>query len=193
LAIGLVVLGHVIRAFAVGRRAAHTSGRNRDEQVAEALNSTGIYSMVRHPLYLGNITTYIGWAVFTGIDWLVPVFLILFVAYYRLIIFAEEQFLTRKFGQDYLDWRKQTPLLLPAFWKYKSNNQPFSLKVVLENEYSGWAASMTTAFVLVLFQNYVMGTLQTNQNNLMAMALFIVVFGFGMRYLKKKTRVFKVD
>jgi hypothetical protein len=82
---------------------------------------------------------------------------------------------------------------LPAFWKYKANNQPFSIKVVLENEYSGWAASMTTAFVLVLFQNYVMGTLQTNQNNLMAMALFIVVFGFGMRYLKKKTRVFKVD
>jgi len=192
-AIGLVVLGHLIRALAVGKRAAHTSGRNRDEQVAEALNSTGIYSMVRHPLYLGNITTYIGWAVFTGIDWLVPVFLILFVAYYRLIIFAEEQFLTRKFGQDYLDWRKQTPLLLPAFWKYKANNQPFSIKVVLENEYSGWAASMTTAFVLVLFQNYVMGTLQTNQNNLMAVALFIVVFGFGMRYLKKKTRVFKVD
>jgi protein-S-isoprenylcysteine O-methyltransferase Ste14 len=195
LAIGLVVLGHVIRALAVGRRAAHTSGRNRDEQVAEALNSTGIYSMVRHPLYLGNITTYIGWAVFTGIDWLVPVFLILFVAYYRLIIYAEEQFLTRKFGQDYLDWRKQTPLLLPAFWKYKANPQPFSMKVVLENEYSGWAASMTTAFVLLLFQTYVLRGLQ-QQNNInffIGMALFIVVFGYGMRYLKKKTRVFKVD
>jgi protein-S-isoprenylcysteine O-methyltransferase Ste14 len=64
LAIGLVVLGHAIRALAVGKRAAHTSGRNRDEQVAEALNSTGIYSMVRHPLYLGNITTYIGTRVF---------------------------------------------------------------------------------------------------------------------------------
>ena len=188
-----MVLGHVIRALAVGKRAAHTSGRNRNEQVAEALNSTGIYSMVRHPLYLGNITTYIGWAVFTGIDWLVPVFLILFVAYYRLIIYAEEQFLTRKFGQDYLDWRKQTPLLLPAFWKYKANPQPFSIKVVLENEYSGWAASMTTAFVLLLFQTYILGGLKQNQNALMGMALFIVVFGYGMRYLKKKTRVFKVD
>ncbi|MCF8203237.1 MAG: isoprenylcysteine carboxylmethyltransferase family protein [Crocinitomicaceae bacterium] len=192
-AVALVVLGHLIRALAVGKRAAHTSGRNRDEQVAEALNSTGIYSMVRHPLYLGNITTYIGWAVFTGIDWLVPVFLILFVAYYRLIIYAEEQFLTRKFGQDYLDWRKQTPLLLPAFWKYKANPQPFSIKVVLENEYSGWAASMTTAFVLLLFQTYILGGLKQNQNALMGMALFIVVFGYGMRYLKKKTRVFKVD
>jgi protein-S-isoprenylcysteine O-methyltransferase Ste14 len=192
-AIALVVLGHLIRALAVGKRAAHTSGRNRDEQVADALNSTGIYSMVRHPLYLGNITTYIGWAIFTGIDWLVPVFLVLFVAYYRLIIYAEEQFLTRKFGQAYLDWRKQTPLLLPAFWKYKANAQPFSWKVVLENEYSGWAASMTTAFVLVLFQNYVLGVLQGTLNIHLAMGLFIVVFGLGMRYLKKKTRVFKVD
>lgn len=194
-AVGLVVLGHFIRALAVGKRAAHTSGRNRDEQVAEALNATGIYSMLRHPLYLGNITTYIGWAVFTGIDWLVPLFLVLFVAYYRLIIYAEEQFLTRKFGQDYLDWKKQTPLLLPAFWKFKPNEQPFSLKVVLENEYSGWAASMTTAFVLLLFQWFVLDIIWQGQNQtkLFAMALFIVAFGFGMRYLKKKTRVFKVN
>lgn len=195
LALGLVVLGHLIRALAVGKRAAHTSGRNRDEQVAEALNSTGIYSMVRHPLYLGNITTYIGWAVFTGINWLVPVFLILFVAYYRLIIYAEEQFLTRKFGQNYLDWKNQTPLLLPAFWKYKPNAQPFSIKVVLENEYSGWAASMTTAWVLLAFQLYVMNSLAADQNKLflLCMAAFILVFGLGMRYLKKKTNVFKVN
>lgn len=195
LALGLVVLGHLIRALAVGKRAAHTSGRNRDEQVAEALNSTGIYSMVRHPLYLGNITTYIGWAVFTGINWLVPVFLILFVAYYRLIIYAEEQFLSRKFGQNYLDWKNQTPLLLPAFWKYKANAQPFSIKVILENEYSGWAASMTTAWVLLAFQLYIMNSLAAGQNKLflLCMAAFILVFGFGMRYLKKKTNVFKVN
>lgn len=195
LALGLVVLGHLIRAIAVGNRAPHTSGRNRDEQVAEALNSTGIYSMVRHPLYLGNITTYIGWAVFTGINWLVPVFLILFVAYYRLIIYAEEQFLTRKFGQAYLAWKKQTPLLLPAFWKYKPNGQSFSLKIVLENEYSGWAASMTTLWVLLAFQLYVMNRLFSGQNAiiLVCMALFIVVFGLGMRYLKKKTNAFKVN
>ncbi|MFN5652903.1 MAG: methyltransferase family protein [Flavobacteriia bacterium] len=192
-AIGLVVLGHIIRALAVGKRAAHTSGRNRDEQVAEAVNSTGIYSMVRHPLYLGNITTYIGWAVFTGIDWLVPLFLVLFVAYYRLIIYAEEQFLTRKFGQAYLDWKSQTPLLLPAFWKFKANPQPFSIKVVLENEYSGWAASMTTAWVLLLFQTYILGIFKPNQWELLGMAVFIVVFGLGMRYLKKNTRVFKID
>ncbi|MEN9743300.1 MAG: hypothetical protein RLZZ65_1105 [Bacteroidota bacterium] len=189
--LSLVVLGHLIRALAVGKRAAHTSGRNRDEQVAEALNSTGIYSMVRHPLYLGNITTYMGWAVFTGIDWLVPIMLLGFLFYYRFIIYAEEQFLTRKFGQSYLDWKKQTPLLLPAFWKYKANTQPFSWKVVLENEYSGMAASMTTAWVLVSFQWYVQGVYTQKLILVIAMAVFITVFTLGLRYLKKNTQFFK--
>jgi protein-S-isoprenylcysteine O-methyltransferase Ste14 len=192
IAVSLVVLGHLIRALAVGKRAAHTSGRNRDEQVAEALNSTGIYSMVRHPLYLGNITTYMGWVVFTGIDWLIPAMLVGFLFYYRFIIYAEEQFLTRKFGQDYLDWKSATPLLLPAFWKFKANPQPFSFKTVLENEYSGIAASMTTAWVLLAFQWYVLGQFQAKSLLILAMALFIVVFTLGLRYLKKKTQFFKV-
>lgn len=191
IAVSLVVLGHLIRALAVGKRAAHTSGRNRDEQVAEALNSTGIYSMVRHPLYLGNITTYMGWVVFTGIDWLIPAMLIGFLFYYRFIIYAEEQFLTRKFGQDYLDWKSATPLLLPAFWKFKANPQPFSFKTVLENEYSGIAASMTTAWVLLAFQWYVLGQFQEKSLLILAMALFIAVFTLGLRYLKKKTQFFK--
>jgi protein-S-isoprenylcysteine O-methyltransferase Ste14 len=192
IAVSLVVLGHLIRALAVGKRAAHTSGRNRDEQVAEALNSTGIYSMVRHPLYLGNITTYMGWVVFTGIDWLIPAMLIGFLFYYRFIIYAEEQFLTRKFGQDYLDWKSATPLLLPAFWKFRANPQPFSFKTVLENEYSGIAASMTTAWVLLAFQWYVLGQFQEKSLLILAMALFIAVFTLGLRYLKKKTQFFKV-
>ena len=194
-AIGLVILGHLIRALSVGKRALHTSGRNRDEQVAESLNSTGIYSMVRHPLYLGNIITYLGWAVFTGIDWLVFVYLILFLCYYRLIIFAEEQFLTRQFGQKYLDWKKQTPLILPAIWKYKANAQKFSLKVVIENEYAGWAASMTTALILIWFELYVLQQLNINHNTikLLCGALFIATFTLGLRYLKKKTQFFKVQ
>jgi protein-S-isoprenylcysteine O-methyltransferase Ste14 len=192
LALLLVVIGHLVRALAVGKRAAHTSGRNRDEQVAEALNSTGIYSMVRHPLYLGNITTYMGWVVFTGIWWLIPIMLLVFLFYYRFIIYAEEQFLTRKFGQDYLDWKSATPLLLPAFWKFKANPQPFSFKTVLENEYSGIAASMTTAWVLLAFQWYVLGQFQEKSLLILAMALFIAVFTLGLRYLKKKTQFFKV-
>ena len=48
------ILGFAIRFYTIGTTPKGTSGRNTKEQIAEFLNSTGIYSVVRHPLYLGN-------------------------------------------------------------------------------------------------------------------------------------------
>ena len=61
----LSLAGQVIRAIAIGTSNKNTSGRNRDQQVADALNTKGIYSTVRHPLYLGNYFMWIGIVVFT--------------------------------------------------------------------------------------------------------------------------------
>ena len=58
--------GQIIRSIAIGTANKHTSGRNTKEgQVAEALNTKGIYSMVRHPLYLGNFLMWIGIVMYT--------------------------------------------------------------------------------------------------------------------------------
>ena len=46
--------GLAVRIITVGRAPLGTSGRNTREQVAHTLTTTGIYSVVRHPLYLGN-------------------------------------------------------------------------------------------------------------------------------------------
>ena len=59
-AIALSLLGQVIRAIAIGTANKNTSGRNTKEQVAEALNTKGIYSTMRHPLYVGNYFMWIG-------------------------------------------------------------------------------------------------------------------------------------
>ena len=49
------LLGVAIRAKTIGHVPPGTSGRNTSEgQVAETLNTRGMYSLVRHPLYLGN-------------------------------------------------------------------------------------------------------------------------------------------
>ena len=53
MAVGL--LGLAVRVYTVGFSPRNTSGRNtKVGQVADTLNQTGIYSVVRHPLYLGN-------------------------------------------------------------------------------------------------------------------------------------------
>ena len=49
------LLGLGIRCYAIGTTPHGTSGRNTEKQVAKQLNTAGIYSVVRHPLYLGTI------------------------------------------------------------------------------------------------------------------------------------------
>src|SRR5688500_12554162 len=50
----LSLFGLWIRAKTVGHVPGGTSGRNTASQRAHHLNTTGLYSIVRNPLYLGN-------------------------------------------------------------------------------------------------------------------------------------------
>ena len=44
--------GLAIRSYTIGHTPKGTSGRNTKHQVADRLNTTGAYSLVRNPLYL---------------------------------------------------------------------------------------------------------------------------------------------
>ena len=53
-------MGECIRIFTIAYVPAGTSGRNTKQQLASKLNKYGIYSTVRHPLYLGNFFIFLG-------------------------------------------------------------------------------------------------------------------------------------
>lgn len=142
LAILLSLSGFIIRAIAIGTSHKNTSGRNTEKQVAEALNTTGIYSMVRHPLYLGNYFMWIGIVVYTFNIWFVIIISLLFWIYYERIMFAEERFLEGKFGEDYVQWSKKVPAFWPSRKNYVKNTIPFSIKTILRREYSGVTATI---------------------------------------------------
>ena len=114
LAIAISILGFIVRAISIGTTPKGTSGRNTEQQVAEVLNQTGIYSMVRHPLYLGNYLMWIGIVVFTFNIYFILIVSLAYWLYYERIMFAEERFLERKFGKDYLDWSLKVPAFIPA-------------------------------------------------------------------------------
>jgi protein-S-isoprenylcysteine O-methyltransferase Ste14 len=143
-------LGQYIRAVAIGTSNKHTSGRNTKEQVADALNTKGIYSTVRHPLYLGNYFMWIGIVIYTFNPWFIVITSLLFWLYYERIMFAEERFLERKFGQDYVNWSMKVPAFFPSYKNYIKTEIPFSLKTILRREYSGITATML-GFVFVDF------------------------------------------
>ena len=84
LCLGVSLLGLIIRVYTVGHTPKNTSGRNTGEgQLADTLNQTGIYSLVRHPLYLGNFLMYLGLAMITGHLWFVISFVLLYWLYYE--------------------------------------------------------------------------------------------------------------
>ncbi len=142
ISVTLSFAGFWIRAISIGTTPKGTSGRNTKSQVAETLNKTGIYSMVRHPLYLGNYLMWIGIVAFTFNPYFVIIVSLAFWLYYERIMFAEERFLERKFGDDYLSWSKKVPAFFPGYRKYIKGEIPFSLKSVLRREYSGVLATV---------------------------------------------------
>jgi protein-S-isoprenylcysteine O-methyltransferase Ste14 len=185
----LSLLGQVIRAIAIGTASKNTSGRNTKEQVAEALNTKGIYSTMRHPLYVGNYFMWIGIVVFTANIWFIVIVSLAFWLYYERIMFAEERFLERKFGQDYLDWSLKVPAFWPSFKNHVKSPISFSMKTILRREYSGVTATIIGFLFVDILRNFVMEEafiFHTYYIIVLGVALFISLF---LRTLKHHTKV----
>ncbi|MDR0520612.1 MAG: isoprenylcysteine carboxylmethyltransferase family protein [Planctomycetaceae bacterium] len=131
--------GLAVRCLVIGYAPQRTSGRNTKEQIAETLNTKGMYSLVRNPLYLGNFLMWsapvlffhsCGW-------WLILIYVLAFVLYYERIIITEETFLFQKFGEDYARWASETPAFFPKRLRWQKPELPFSWKTVVRREYHG--------------------------------------------------------
>lgn len=186
-------LGQCWRGYVIGQVPKGTSGRNTHGQVAEVLNTSGLYSMVRHPLYLGNFLMILGIVLWTGMWWLVLLFCLLFWVYYERIMFAEEEFLRSKFGSAFEEWAERTPAFFPAFARYRPADLRFSLKNVLRREYSGFLGMVVSFVALEAFDAYVI----THTNRIPTPWLVLlgatILFVFTLRFLKKKTHVLTVE
>ncbi|SRR5574344_1492176 len=148
LSVLISISGIVVRAYTIGTTPHGTSGRNTDKQLAKQLNTKGIYSIVRHPLYLGNYLIWLGLLVFImDLPFLLIVSLIYWL-YYERIMFAEERFLEREFGDTYLEWSQKVPAFIPRFSQFEKGSIPFHIKSVLRREYAGIFA-ITLCFTLV--------------------------------------------
>jgi protein-S-isoprenylcysteine O-methyltransferase Ste14 len=131
------LVGLLIRGLTIGYTPARTSGRNTEGQIADELNTTGIYSIVRHPLYLGNFLIGLGISLVQMVWWLPVIYTLAFWVYYERIMFAEESFLLNKFGDEYRRWASATPAFWPRFSQWRKPPLLFSFRNVLRREYTG--------------------------------------------------------
>ena len=153
--LGVSLFGQMIRIFTVGYAPRNTSGRNTEiGQLADELNMTGVYSLIRHPLYLGNFFMWLGPVLFLRSISFTIVFFLLYWLYYERIMFAEEQFLRRKFGEIYDKWSEKVSSIIPWSFNYIPSKLSFSLRNVLKREYNSFVNIFVIFLFLDLFRNF---------------------------------------
>jgi protein-S-isoprenylcysteine O-methyltransferase Ste14 len=191
--LAVALVGQVVRFFTVGFVPRGTSGRNTRGQVAEVLNTTGMYAVVRNPIYLGNFIIWFGLSLFMKSVWFTTVIILFFTIFYERIIFREEAFLRQKFGEAFMEWAAVTPVFLPKFRNWRPPSLPFSFKSALNREYGTFFAVIATFTVLeVLGGLFSYGKL-TIDPLWVKLFIFSGVLYLTIRYLKKKTKVLATE
>ncbi|HEX7342561.1 MAG TPA: isoprenylcysteine carboxylmethyltransferase family protein [Rhodanobacteraceae bacterium] len=113
--------GLALRWLTAASVPADTSVRSTREMRAAQLNTRGVYSVVRHPLYLANGLVYAGFIAVTGSLWFLALFVLFYALYIERVAAAEEGFLESIHGQAWHDWVACTPAFIPAFshWAWR--------------------------------------------------------------------------
>lgn len=192
--LGVSLFGEALRVYAVGFAPRNTSGRNTSAgQIADELNTTGIYSVIRHPLYTGNYFMWLGPVLFVRNPVFILFFLLVYWLYYERIMFAEEQFLRRKFGEEYDKWSENVKAVIPCFRKFRKPLMAFSFRSVLRREYHSFVNIFIIFLILDIFRNYFI----SSRVQVTPMWLFISIAAgllwLVLRIIAKKTSWLECD
>ena len=118
LGIVLVILGELTRLWGVSYAGSET--RTTGTVGATYLVTSGPFSHVRNPLYLGNMIMYFGFGIISNSLVLALIGLLYFLFQYSLIVSLEEESLFKKFLDEYVEYYSEVPRFIPRIKKYKS-------------------------------------------------------------------------
>ena len=104
-------------------------------KVKKDLATTGPYSFVRNPVYLGNLLICVGLVVTSELLWFVPITFFYCFGIYSLAIRYEERHLTEKYGEAYQKYMSEVPRWFPKTIRLKNlgiKNEYFRATIVAE-------------------------------------------------------------
>lgn len=185
-------IGFALRLFTIGHVPARTSSRNTARQVAVQVNTTGIYSIVRHPLYLGNYLMWLGAAATTRSPWFMITMTLAFWLYHERIMYAEEAFLERTHGDAFRTWASRTPALIPRPSLWVAPELGFSIRHAIRREYLGAFGLISGFAALDLLEDWRgRGHFEIDPLWVWGWAIAFAVF-LGIRFVSKRTRLLHV-
>ena len=190
-AVAIALAGLTVRVIAIGTAAEGTSERSTVNPRASCLRTTGLYSLVRHPLYAGNTITAIGLAAFTTCWHLPVIVLLLGLLYHERIAAREEAFLEERFGNAFRSWADEVPAMLPLITRYRRSDVPFGWRRPLGSEFHGLMTIASVVFALDLFRAWLAtGRLVFDPLWTWFFVAAAALFA-GCTVLKKMTKVFE--
>jgi len=149
LGLAFLIAGESIRLWAVS----YAGGITRTRKVgAPKLCSSGPYSYVRNPLYVGNMFMYLGFVFIGGaanIFLMAATTLGFFLIQYSLIISLEEETLNGLFDANYTRYKENVPAIFPRLtpWKNDDLRTPKTIFKTLKTEKR---TLQNVAFILIL-------------------------------------------
>ncbi len=114
-----VIAGFILAAVGQAWRIYAAGVIYKNKQLA----TTGAYSLVRHPLYLGNFLILAGFTLACG-NWIVLLLVAFFLLfYYPAAIRYEDHKLEGIFGDDWRAWSGNIPAMYPTGLKWQANTE----------------------------------------------------------------------
>jgi protein-S-isoprenylcysteine O-methyltransferase Ste14 len=193
--VGLAGAGVALRGFVAGTVPGRTSGRQTKKgQVADELNTTGAYSLVRHPLYLANSIVILAFSLMPGVAWLPLLAMACYWLYFERVMYAEEEFLRSAFGARWQQWADTTPALIPNWRRWRAPSLRFSWRTALKREY----LTVTSVVIGCAVVDYAEDLIALGPESVSWeaettwAAAIVLAASFVVRALRKRTRILHV-
>jgi protein-S-isoprenylcysteine O-methyltransferase Ste14 len=190
LGITVALAGQALRALVIGLAYIRRGGRNRQVH-ADELVQEGIFAHSRNPLYLGNLLGLIGLLIVHNSPAGYLVGLPFYLLAYLSIVCAEEEYLTHRFGQEYVRYGREVTRFLPRLTGLRATltSMRFDWLRLLRKEYGTTFTGLTSVLGLLLWDQYqVLGSDSATRALPVVLALWLplAVAYLTVFYLKKR-------
>lgn len=180
----LITTGIAIRCITIGLAYIIRGGIKR-RIYAGTLVTSGIYKVCRNPMYLGNIFLLTGFGTLVNSKLSVLLFIPLFIFIYVAIIRAEETFLSKKFGQQFIEYKSRSNMFLPRL-KYLKNafkGHTFNWIKVVNKEYNSLFLYLSGILLYLLFSYHI------EIGYYLIIQISVLLLYILIKYLKHKKRL----
>lgn len=198
IAVGILMAlsGQALRTLTIGLAYIKRGGKKKQVH-AEKLVQDGIFAHCRNPLYLGNFLILVGVGIVANSLLFVLFGIPFFLFAYLAIILAEEDYLEKKFGQEFKDYCKRVNRIIPkrSGMGRTIRSMEFRWKRLIVKEYATPFVWITGISFLIIKHQYLRWGYASSKTTILVLSIFILLItsAFFVAWYLKKSKILRAD